>query len=49
MDQQARSRQDGQLTLNAYLHPAPTVFGRLIFSDCPSKIESTEEMKKSII
>jgi hypothetical protein len=44
-----RSSQDGQLTLNAYLHTAPAVFERLIFSDCPSRVERTEEMKKNII
>lgn len=40
---------DQQARLNAYLHTAPAVFERLIFSDCPSRVEKTEEMKKSII
>jgi hypothetical protein len=48
-DQQARSSQDGQLNLNAYLHTAPAVFERSIFPDCPSRVERTEGMKKSFI
>jgi len=47
--QGSKSKPEGQLTLNAYLHAQPAVFEELIFSDCDPRTERENGVVKNLL